>query len=226
MLNIVRSSLAAAFLSVAALGTATAQTAPENQSPITYQPTHLMTEAPDDHAIGNPDAPDTLIVYASNMCPHCGDWFTKEWPTVKRDLVETGRLRFVFRPLPSAPIRYSVAAFTLAECAPADTYMAVIEDQFARQATILESQSPDVARTEFENMAKMAGLEDMESLEACLADDNAFAAVERATRRAQAANINGIPTFILNGEVMGGAHDAEDVARWLAGAGTSDDAPG
>ena len=67
-------------------------------APTGEAPSHVFTEAPEDHAVGKADAPHTLIVYASNTCPHCRNWFTDVYPDVKRDLVDTGRLRLVYRP--------------------------------------------------------------------------------------------------------------------------------
>jgi len=60
-----------------------------------------LTEAPDDHVLGSETAPITMIVWASVTCPHCSDWFTNEWPSIKKELIEPGKMRFVFRELPS-----------------------------------------------------------------------------------------------------------------------------
>jgi len=53
---------------------------------------HSHSEAPNDHVLGSKDAATTMIVWASVTCPHCGDWFSNEWPLVKSELVETGKL--------------------------------------------------------------------------------------------------------------------------------------
>ncbi|MGB3454942.1 MAG: thioredoxin domain-containing protein [Litorimonas sp.] len=207
-------TLRAVLLTVAGLGAAFAATA---QAPGAADP-YIFSEAPGDRAYGNPDADHTLIVYASNMCPHCGSWFTQQWPTVKRELVETGRLRFVFRPMPSGPMQMSMMGFIMAECAPDEDYMAVMEDQFARQATLLGLRDNDALRAQFAEIAAGAGLPDDAAISACLADPENQTALNVAGERARAAQIRGIPTFIFNGNIMGGDHDAEDVAAWMAAA--------
>ena len=37
---------------------------------------YVFTEAPEDHVLGDEQAPITMIVYASVTCSHCSDWFT------------------------------------------------------------------------------------------------------------------------------------------------------
>ena len=182
--------------------------------------THLLSEAPDDHVLGDPDAPHTLIAYASNMCPHCGHWFTQDWPTIKRDLVETGKVRFVFRPFPTQPVQLSLTGFLMAECAPEEDYISVMEDQFARQSAILSAatnQDGETLRTEFDAIAQKAGLNDPTAVTNCLENDAHFAALELQSRRAQATDIRGVPAFIFDGQVMRGANNAAAIQGWVEG---------
>ena len=176
------------------------------------KPDHVFTESPSDHATGAADAPHTLIVYASNMCPHCQQWFTKEWPIVKRDLVDTGQLRVVFRPLPSAPVQLSMIGFMMAECAPENDYFAVMENQFRRQDTILAKAKSGGLREEFDAVARVAGLDSKNSIDTCLGDEAHLAAIHQSAARAGAAGVSGIPSFFLDGERFTGDHKAADFA--------------
>jgi len=100
-----------------------------------------LSEAPDDHVIGSDTAPITMIGYFSVTCPHCSDWFTNEWPSVKKELVEAGKMRFILRELPTAPAQLSMIGFMMAECAPAEDYYKVIEYQMENQKQIFK-QAP------------------------------------------------------------------------------------
>lgn len=185
-------------------------------------PEHVYTEAPSDRTLGSADAPHTLIMYASNVCPHCGEWFAKEWPMVKRDMIETGQLRFVFRPLPSQPIQLSMMGFIMAECAPAEDYFMVIEDQFARQDAILQklySQQGDL-KADYDAIAKVAGLADDAAIATCLSDTTHSETLKTSGARAGAAGISGIPAFIFDGTVMSGKHDATAIKGWMQGRST------
>ncbi len=182
-------------------------------------PAFIFTEAPGDHTLGKADAEDTLIVYASNMCPHCGDWFNNEWPTVKADLVMTGKLRFVFRPMPTPPMQMALTGFVVAECAPEEDYFTVMEDQFARQRDLLSAaQAQDSAsvRAQFDAIAKGAGLADEDAIAACLGNEQNLKPVQTSAERFQTAKMRGVPAFVFNGEVMEGDHNAEDIAAWVS----------
>ncbi|MEL6688251.1 MAG: thioredoxin domain-containing protein [Pseudomonadota bacterium] len=181
------------------------------------EPAYLYTEAPDDRTLGSEDAPNTLIVYASNTCPHCGHWFNKEWPIIKRDLIETGKLRFVFRPFPTQPAQLSLTGFMMAECAADDDYMIVMEDQFARQEAILSAPDGNAIRAEYNAIAELSGLNNEAEITACLNNQAHYDALEAITQKAQAAEIRGVPAFIFDGQIMKGAQDAAAVKAWVEG---------
>lgn len=183
-------------------------------------PTHVFTEAPTDHVIGSAEADHTIIMYASNVCPHCGSWFVNDWPVVKSDLIETGKLRVIFRPLSSQPLQLSVTGFLMAECAVEGDYMTVIEDQFARQDTILKaagSNDGEMIKSQYDAIAKVAGLNDPASIAACLNDTTHLQALQTASDRAGVAGISTIPSFIFNGELMSGASDTNAIKGWVEG---------
>jgi protein-disulfide isomerase len=50
-------------------------------------------------ALGNPNAPVTLVEYADPQCPYCAEWARRTLPVLVDDYVRTGKLRIVFRGL-------------------------------------------------------------------------------------------------------------------------------
>lgn len=183
-------------------------------------PTHVFSEAPTDIVIGSAEAAHNMIIYASNVCPHCGSWFAKDWPVLKSDLIETGQLRVIFRPLPSQPLQLSLTGFLMAECAAEGDYMTVMEDQFARQSTILkaaETNDGPMIKSQYDAVAKVAGLNDAASIAACLSEETHMKTLQTSADRAGAAGISNIPSFIFNGELMNGAHDATAIKGWVEG---------
>ena len=53
----------------------------------------------DGAALGDPDAPVTLVEYADLQCPYCAQWALGTFPTLVRDDVRAGKLRIEFRGL-------------------------------------------------------------------------------------------------------------------------------
>jgi len=175
--------------------------------------THGQQAQADDHAVGGDFAPITLITYASVTCGHCGNWFTKMWPDVKSSLVETDKIRFVLRELPTAPAALSMTGFAMSECAPAEDYMSVIEYQMENQAEIFEQAKQGKGQEAYAKIGKIAGLDDNEKITACLTDQSNIDHIILSQRRADAAGVSGVPAFFINGEEYKGDQNAKAIIK-------------
>ena len=51
----------------------------------------------EDMILGDPNAPITMIEYASYTCPHCGSFHQNTYPQLKADYIDTGKVKFIFR---------------------------------------------------------------------------------------------------------------------------------
>jgi protein-disulfide isomerase len=178
-------------------------------------PDYLFTESPDDHVIGSEDAAQTLIVYASVTCSHCGTWFSEHWPKVKSELVETGKLRFVLRELPTPPAELSITGFGIAECAPDEDYFDVIQYQMENQAELFEQAKAGNGQAAYAKVAALAGLETDADIEACLGNPATVDHVYLSSNRANAAGVKGVPAFFINGQAYDGAQDADSLIGLL-----------
>ena len=58
----------------------------------------LITE--NDWVIGDPDAPVTMIEYASLSCPQCAAFHKNTFPIIKKEYIDTGIVKFIFRDYP------------------------------------------------------------------------------------------------------------------------------
>ena len=88
-----------------------------------------LDERPGDMALGQVDAPITMIEYYSLNCPHCAVFHKEIFPTLKAQYIDTGRVRFVFRDF---PLNWAaVEAAILTHCAGPERYLAVQDALFA-----------------------------------------------------------------------------------------------
>jgi len=172
-----------------------------------------LTEAPDDHVLGDDKAPITMIVYASVTCSHCSDWFTNQWPSLKKDLVDSGKIRFVFRPLPTPPAQMSMVGFMMAECAPKEDYFDVVQYQMENQLMIFKQAEVGKAREEYDKVARLAGLEDDEAVQACFQDLDRVGHIHTNGDRATAAKVQGVPAFFINGDSYKGDQSADALGK-------------
>src|SRR5438067_6939922 len=91
----------------------------------------LLALTPDDRILGKPDAPVTIIEYASLTCPHCAHFTTDVLPQLKEKWIDAGKAKLVLRdfPLDEPALR----AAMVARCAPAERYFPLIDTLFASQ---------------------------------------------------------------------------------------------
>ncbi len=171
----------------------------------------LMAEGPlKDLWVGKPDAPVTIIEYASMTCSHCATFHAATWPTLKSKYIDAGKVRFALREFPLDPL--ALAAFMLARCAGDDRREAVVELLFARQREWLV-EKPVAALM---GVVKEAGFT-QESFESCLKNQQLYDAVSQTRDRAsQKFGINSTPTFFINGKRQTGAITVDELDKLLA----------
>lgn len=164
----------------------------------------LRYEIAGDHAIGDPDAPVTVIEYASTTCVHCETFHQEAFDAIRENYIDTGKVRFIFRELPTAPAGIAVAGFLLASCqADDEAYFDMLSVLFNQRSALLDAaRSEEGARPMFVRLAAAAGLTEAE-FDACLNDEDELARIERVVQRgAGELGVSGTPTFVINGEVM------------------------
>src|SRR5690625_1142278 len=72
----------------------------------------------EDRILGDPDAPLTIIEYASLTCPHCANFHLDVLPQVKEEWIDSGRASLVYRHFPLDNVALSAAL--VAEAMPSD----------------------------------------------------------------------------------------------------------
>ncbi len=54
---------------------------------------------PEDPFLGKADAPLTVIEFADFQCPFCGRWHEQVFPELKKEYIDTGKVKFVYKNL-------------------------------------------------------------------------------------------------------------------------------
>ena len=167
-------------------------------------------EKPGDMALGDPNAPVTLIEFFSLTCPHC-EWFHKNvYNRLKPEYVDTGRLRYIARDFPlNLP---AVQAAILARCAGRDRYFTFVDvlfqtfDDWARSSDYSEKLA---------QIGELGGVS-RDRFDACLADTDLENALFQSMATAQAEyDVNSTPTLIVNGERYDGKVSFEALAQHI-----------
>jgi protein-disulfide isomerase len=159
----------------------------------------LLTVGKDDRVLGNPDAPVTVIEYASMTCPHCAHFSNDVLPELKRKWIDTGKVKWVLRDFPLDG--EAVHASMIARCAPPDRFYAFVDTFFADQDKWAAAPDHQAGLT---RLAALGGMGKAE-VDKCLANNALEDQVLNS--RLVAANqleVNATPTFFVNGTKFAG----------------------
>ncbi|MBX9944402.1 MAG: DciA family protein [Reyranella sp.] len=169
----------------------------------------LLAPLPGDHILGRPDAPNTLIDYASFTCPHCAHFYIAVLPTLRREWIDSGRLRLIHRHFPSDIV--ATRAAQLSECVAPDKFFATTEALFRGQVEWLTVGDPLV------EMVKVLAPQGMTeaAAQACFANDRALDKVVADVQSGQALRVMATPTLFINEENYGNPGGAEAIAAIL-----------
>jgi protein-disulfide isomerase len=167
---------------------------------------------PEDHVLGNADAPVTIMEYASLTCPHCAEFERETLPKIKEAWIDTGKVKLVYRDYPLDGT--SLHAAMVAQCAPADRYFAFIETLFRNQNSWVRNDAEQAVS----RIAKLAGISD-EQFKKCWNDEalgNAIVASRKTA--AESYGVQSTPTFFINGTRLVGAQPYEQFEKLITAA--------
>jgi protein-disulfide isomerase len=148
--------------------------------------------------LGDPDAPVTVIEYASFTCPHCATFHEEGFEQLKADYVDAGKVRYVYREVYFD--RPGIWAALVARCGGEDRYFGIVDLIYERQDEWARAGEPAEIADNLRRLGLSAGLSEAE-LEACLSDgDKAQAMLAEFQRNADADGIESTPSFVIGGE--------------------------
>lgn len=169
-------------------------------------------------AIGEENAPVTIVEYMSMTCPHCATFHNNTFDEIKKNYVDTGKARFVIREFPFDP--RAAAAFMLARCNPTKPEEASTPAQYFPMVSMLMKQQEAWAgaqdgRAALLQMSKLAGFS-QETFQACLTNQKLLDDVNATMKRgADEFGVNSTPTFLINGKRYAGAMSVESMSALI-----------
>jgi protein-disulfide isomerase len=167
-------------------------------------PTRARTTVADAPALGRPDAPVTLVEFSDYQCPFCQRFFQATLPELKRDYIDTGKVRYVFRDYPLDQIHPQARkAAEAAHCAgDQGKYWEMHDRLFQNQQALLVAQLGEHARA--------LGLQGS-AFDACLTSGKYAQRVSKGLEDGLAAGIQGTPGFVIGRTNPGGSVEGPTV---------------
>jgi protein-disulfide isomerase len=163
-----------------------------------------------DMALGPANAAVTITEYASMTCPHCAAFNEQVFPKIKKEYIDTGKIRWVFREFP-LDIK-AAAGSMLSRCianGDSQKYFAVTDMLFRQQNDwVVKNTTETLTR-----IGKQAGLSQPQ-VEACLKDQSLLDKIAADQKYAsEVLKVDSTPTFFINGEKIKGETSLEEFEK-------------
>ncbi len=159
---------------------------------------------------GNPSAKVTMIEYASLTCPHCARFSEDVMPELRKNYIDTGKIRFVYRDYPLDNL--AAAAAAIARCAPGDRGKAMIDLMFKNQQVWARSPKPIEPLRGYAQLAGMSAAD----VDACLQNKAITAKISEVMNTASSVyKVESTPTFFVGEEKLSGEITYKDLAKIL-----------
>jgi len=169
------------------------QTAADGFKPVPVSP--VLTEVP----IGSATAPVTVVEYASFTCSHCRDFWKQDFPRIKSQYIDTGKVKFVYRDFPLDE-SLAVMLAAVSRCKGADAYHAIVDDIFTRQYDILDAAGKGAAGPIILEIAGKHGLS-VDETRTCIDHTPALrTAILKSRDEGSSRGITSTPTVFVNDE--------------------------
>ena len=143
--------------------------------------------------LGKPDAAVRVAEYFSMTCGHCGQFHRATFPQIKKDLIDTGLIRFEMHPFPLDGL--ALRAHALCRTLPTDSYFKMVDTLLDNQEVWIGAAEP-VA--ELKKYAKFAGISS-DAFDEMMQDRTYLEAIVQL--RQDAVNkfeISSTPSFVVN----------------------------
>jgi protein-disulfide isomerase len=148
-----------------------------------------VTLEKDRPVMGAADAPITVVEFTDYQCPFCRRFTQTTFPLLKRDYIDTGKIRWVVRDLPLAFHKNARKAGQSVHCANEQGKFWEMRDQLFENSAKLENEH-------LHNYAEQIGL-DVTAFDSCLASDRYLQEMDKDSAEAKRVGITGTPTFVI-----------------------------
>lgn len=181
------------------LWSASAQTTTTTETPATETPAAVAIDPATiaDYGIGAVDAKVQIVEYASFTCPHCAHFHKDVYPKLKAEYIDTGKVRLTYHEVYFD--RYGLWAAMMARCGGEMRYIGITDTLYDTQSEWAASDDPSVVVENLKKIGRAAGMDDA-TMDVCMKDgEMAKALVTHYETNFKADEIEGTPTFVING---------------------------
>lgn len=177
----------------------------QNQAPQPQKPTKVNVKNGHLPANGDEKAKVTIVEFSDFQCPYCKQFVDQSYIQLKKDYIDTGKVKMYFRHFPLSAIHpHAQKAAEATECANEQGKFWDFHDKlFATQPAWSAKATADTL-ADFTAMAGELGL-NTANFSTCVTSGKYAAKVQEDLDAGAKAQVSGTPTFMINGQFVEGA---------------------
>lgn len=159
-----------------------------------------LEDALAEKSMGSKDAPVTIYEYSSLGCSHCAAFHRESLPQIKKEYIDTGKVRLIFNDMPFGTP--ALAAAALARCGGTKRFFGFVEVLFRSQR---QWSSGNNVIEELAKVGRFGGLS-TQDVQTCLKNQELLKSIgAKADEAVKKRGIRSTPTFFINGTKVEGA---------------------
>jgi protein-disulfide isomerase len=142
-----------------------------------------------EYSLGRSDAPVVIVEYTDYQCPFCNRFYTGAYPEIRKNFIDTGKVRFITRDLALDFHPNALKAAQAARCAGD-------QGKFREMHDLLSANPNSLGPEAYAKYASEIGL-DAETFKACVESDKYLADIRESGQGAARIGITGTPSFVV-----------------------------
>ena len=162
---------------------------PQQQAATPPEPTTAKVTNLKGYVLGKPDAPLTMIEFTDLQCPFCRQFSLSSFEEIKKNWIDTGKLRYISRDFPLDFHAQAMPAARAARCAGEQGKFWEMRMSLMKNANLLTSEYISKTATDLKL--------DMRPFTACSASTKYDAEIQAEMQEGAGLGVGGTPTFVI-----------------------------
>jgi protein-disulfide isomerase len=147
-----------------------------------------------------------ITEFSDFECPYCAQFAAVQMPTIREQLIQTGKVRWRYRDFPLPSHRHSRLASHAAHCAGEQQKFWEMHDElFVSHSWAQRDRDPSRM---FRDFATRIGL-DVGAYDACMESGRHGGRIEASRLEGERKGVSGTPTFFINGRPYQGSRSSD-----------------
>ena len=162
------------------------------------------------YVLGSADAPVEVVEYADYECPACQQFEVVQFPAVRRQLIDAGKVRWVYRDFPLEIHRFARLAAHAAACADEQGKFWEMHNRIYEGHS--DWSAGGNAAPAFRDYATEIGL-DVDRYDECMESARYAGRIQASVEQGSALGVGSTPSFLIGGRIYPGAISSDMIRR-------------